>query len=352
MYHETILDDIDSNLYFKGKILDRKFQMAEDRNLKKDRQGDVDSYKKNCVKYCLNNKINISYINHISGLLNNDADMQDYVNTLIPGSFGMRYLFTLKSPYFSRDTDELYIVQNPILKEYTTKIPMIRGAGWKGYLSSAALKILKEKSEDDRYNISCIIKDYLSYTRVFGTGSKDFRSMKEILTSSLEKGNGDCEKALISYCLKDLGINIKLSKNGTSIVGQLVEQILKKKEKARDVFSVNKGRGIFYPTYFNKVDYEIINPQDKGKRKGTNPIFYEVVPKGSKGTFQFIYIPFNGILKDTKELNNEIKDDQKFIKDIFQYCLNDKGIGAKTKLGWGLAEDFKNEDLNIISFKR
>lgn len=296
----------------------------------------IKKYKKDYMR----SKFESSDIKIISGIFDNDTDMKSYVDDLIPGSFGIRCEFTLKSPYFSRDNDELYIVQNPVLKEYTTKIPMIRGSGWKGYLSSAALKKLKEKAEDVNCAISDMIKYYLSYIRVFGTGSEDFREMGKIIKNSIDenKDSSIYAKDLIKYCLCDLGININIIKKDTSIVEQLTTQIIKGKEKAKDIFSVNKGRGMFYPTYFEKINYEVINPQDKEKRKGLNPIFYEVVPSGSKGIFQFIYIPFNGMLKDKKELEAEIENDKKFIEEILKYCLENVGIGAKTKLGWGLGE--------------
>ena len=343
MRYEAIIDEINDadNLYFKGKVLERKRQTAIEKERKEIEKKEIEkNIKKHKEK---ESKFDLSDIKSISGIFEDDIDMKSYVDNLIPGSFGIRHEFIIKSPYFSRDNDELYIVQNPVLKEYTTKIPMIRGSGWKGYLSSAALKKLREKAEDDNYSISDMLKIYFSYTRVFGTGSENFRKMKETIETSIAK-NKDNKKdteALIKYCLYDLGINIKISKNGTSIVEQLTTQIFEEKEKAKDIFSINKGRGIFYPTYFDNINYEVINPHDREKRAGINPIFYEVVPSGSKGFFQFIYIPFNGILKDKKELDEEIETDKKFVEEILEYCLNNMGIGAKTKLGWGLGEILK-----------
>ena len=342
MSYEVILNEknndnlSDDKLYFEGKILERKRQTIKIKKIEKRNEKEIKKYEEDYIK----KEFDCSNIKIISGIFDENVDMKNYVDNLIPGSFGIRCEFTLKSPYFSRDNDELYIVQNPVLKEYITKIPMIRGSGWKGYLSSAALKKLKEKVKDNNYTISNIIKYYLSYTRIFGTGSENFRKLRETIENLIEKGenNDRCVKALIKYCLYDLGINLNISKNGTSIIKQLATQILEKKEKAKNIFLVNKGRGIFYPTYFSNLNYEVINPQDKVKRKGSNPIFYEVVPSGSKGVFQFTYIPFNGILEDKEKLKEEIKNDKKFIEEIFKYCLGNVGIGAKTKLGWGLAK--------------
>lgn len=65
---------------------------------------------------------------------------------------------------------------------------------------------------------------------------------------------------------------------------------------------------------------------------------YEVVPKGTKGIFQLIYIPYDGILMGKDKLENEIENDKKFIKEILKEALENIGIGAKTKLGWGRAK--------------
>ena len=334
MGYEAILNEVDRNsfdscnydeLYYTGKL-----SHTGNGELKTE------------IKIALTKlEIDLQNIKSVSGIFERDEDMKNYINSLIPGSFGLRIEFILKSPYFSRDNDELYIVQNPVLKEYTTKVPMIKGSGWKGYLSSTALKMLAEKVENDDSSISDMIKFYLSYIRIFGTGSEDFRKLEEMITKYIENNHDNQDKqkltnALIKYCLYDLGINIRISKNGTSIEEQLVEQIREKEKSVVEIFSVSKGRGIFYPTYFNKISYEVINPQNEKKRKGTFPIFYEVVPSGAEGIFQFIYVPFNGILKDKKALKKEVEEDKRFLEEVFKYCLEQTGIGAKSKLGWGL----------------
>lgn len=111
--------------------------------------------------------------------------------------------FQLQSPYFSRDDDELNIIQNPIRKENISKVPMLRASSWKGKLSSVALDRLREKVESN--NIKNILRYYLSYTRVFGTGSKDFRKVEKelgrIIVNTEKEINYDIE--FIEKILKD-----------------------------------------------------------------------------------------------------------------------------------------------------
>lgn len=324
MSNETILNNkLCDDRYYKSKWFIRKKVVEKERNLS---PPEISKYKKD----------ELDYINEITGIFSDKERFENYITDLIPNSFGINCAFTLESPYFSRDDDELYFIQNPILKENTTKIPMIKGSAWKGCFSHTVLKILREMICKEDIPFDDIIILYLSYIRIFGTGSDKFRAMENEIKNLTKRNERDkkFEEALISYCLYDLGINVSIKRNGTSIVDQLVEQIL----NDIDILSVHKGRGIFYPTYFEQIKYEVINPHDRKKRAGKNPIFYEVVPKGTKGIFQFIYIPFDGVAADKDKLKAEAKYDKALIQRIFKYCIESNGIGAKTKLGWGLGK--------------
>lgn len=325
MHYEIILENKMDNYYFKSKIYKKKGKKPSDF---------INDYKNGI------NIKNTNKIQEVSGIFSDPGNFENYIKTLIPGSFGLWYKFGLESPYFSSDDDEFYIISNPILKEQISKIPMIKGSSWKGLLSSVALNKLRKEVESK--NIKDAIKYYSSFVRVFGTGSGNFRKVNKEIEKVIEKNNDDKEltKELIKYCLFDLGININIKKDGTSIVKQLIAQIaeIQNKGKVKKIFSVRKGRAIFYPTYFDKLNYEIINPHDRKNRVGKNPIMYEVVSKKTEGIFQLIYIPYDGILMKKDNLEKEIKADKEFIKEILKEALENTGIGAKTKLGWGRAK--------------
>jgi len=60
---------------------------------------------------------NINQIKQISGIFDNITRLQGYIQKLPKYSFAIWFKFKLEAPYFSKDDDEFYIIQNPILKE-------------------------------------------------------------------------------------------------------------------------------------------------------------------------------------------------------------------------------------------
>ncbi|MFU0800652.1 MAG: hypothetical protein ACFWUE_08350 [Xylanivirga thermophila] len=335
MFHEVILEGENiENYYFNSKATAKK---DKPRNFIEDKNGEI-------LKF-------IDEISTISGIYKDEESFKQYIQQLMPGSFGIRFEFELSSSYFSKDDDEFYVVPNSVLKEYICKIPMIRGSNWKGILSAIGLKIIKEELYCEDIPTDKILENYMSMARIFGTGSENFRNLEKALNSFVEE-NGKEEaliQCLIKYALFDLGINIKIDKNGESIVEQILEQIIENKNKACSGLLTQKGRAIFYPTYFNQLGFEVLKPSDRevkktynrNKKKNSSPIFFEVVPKENKGTFQMAYIPFDGVLETRKALESQQKKDFEFLKAIIEKALSEKGIGAKTKIGWGRVKEWK-----------
>ena len=307
---------------------------------------------------------NIQKIEQISGIYDNPTNLQNYIDKLPKHSFAIWFKFQLKAPYFSKDDDEFYIIQNPILKETNFKVPMISGSAWKGALAHAFRDLISESGLEDRK------KKTESFLRIFGAGSESIKAIEKYV---LEKGSS-LEKAkekLIEFLLFELGLEIdgKLLEEINNIRSKddllnVIKNGLSKNELSKKLednqkdlpleFQTHKGRAIFYPTYFDGLSLEIINPHDRRKRAGKNPIHYEVVPARTEGIFQLIYIPFDGITKDDETLKKEVEEDLKNLCSAIEK-LSNKGIGAKTKLGWGrfeiLKEDKKiclNSDLGIL----
>lgn len=100
-----------------------------------------------------------------------------------------------------------------------------------------------------------------------------------------------------------------------------------------------KGRLIFYPTYFDKIWLEIINPHNRKTKAGTTPIFYEVVPEGSSGIFSLLYIPFDLIGSNDANRRNEALADFRKISSAVKEMMTAYGFGAKTSSGFGVIED-------------
>ncbi|MDI3541068.1 MAG: CRISPR-associated protein Cmr2, partial [Thermosediminibacterales bacterium] len=54
--------------------------------------------------------------------------------------------------------------------------------------------------------------------------------------------------------------------------------------------------------------------------------------------FQLVYIPYDSVMMARKEVKQQMKDDCKLLKELIRAVLEQNGIGAKTKLGWGTAQ--------------
>jgi len=276
----------------------------------------------------IDNKV-LEEIKQISGIIAKD-DINKTIEDLIPHYFIIQANFGLQTPYFSRDDDNFYIIDNPIMKEKVWKVPMVRPSAWKGAFFNAAMKRLKEKEGKDFADI------YFMIYRIFGTGSEEFRK----LSQWIQKENKEkFKRSLLLYALFELGKKINpQSDTIESLYNKILDEIGSKS------FVPHKGRAIFYPTYFDRLSLEVINPHNRRTKAGTHPIYYEVVPKGTKGIFQLIYIPHDAILLKNGKVRKQAKDDADFLIELFKETLQETGIGAKTKLGWGKAE-IKDEDI-------
>lgn len=279
----------------------------------------------------------IASIKKISGIIENKDKISEIVKDLPTYSFILWSEFELNNSYFSRDDDNFYLIQNPVLKEQIFKIPMIRGSSWKGSLASAFKDIINDEKEKTK------VID--SYFRIFGAGSESIQNLesyfknkseKEGLTNLKDKG---IKEKIVELLLFELGLTLNKEEINKIKSGEIVDVItewLTSKSKDYIVKSklpfelrTHKGRVVFYPTFFDKISLEVINPHDRSKRTGKAPIFYEVVPTGSRGILQIVYIPF-----DLSTNKDEIESDINYLISAIE-ILSEKGIGAKTKLGWG-----------------
>ena len=278
--------------------------------------------KENNIKYFKINKKDLETIKSLIKIPN--------VATLIPYSFILYGKIKLQSPYFSKDDDEFYLIQNPCLKDKAFKVPMARGSGWKGAIAKAGKDLINED-----------FSWFSSYVRIFGTGSEEYGKLIE----GLEKNKG-ITKILIKYLLFELGK--KLTKDDIETIKNNPQDYLKnlnknftKQDIGKTMFlNIHRGRAIFYPTFFDTLSLEIINPHSRKTRAGTNPIHYEVVPENTEGILQIVYIPHDGILTENSKLKEEVEKDIYFLTKCIEKTAKN-GIGAKTKLGWGRFEIIK-----------
>jgi len=98
------------------------------------------------------------------------------------------------------------------------------------------------------------------------------------------------------------------------------------------------GRLHLFPTFFNRIGLEIINPHDREKRVGKNPILMESVPIDTSGLFTALYVPYNIIGNDV-EMKNQVAKDIELIATGLKAMFRDCGFGAKTSSGYGQAKN-------------
>lgn len=110
-----------------------------------------------------------------------------------------------------------------------------------------------------------------------------------------------------------------------------------------------QGRLRFFPTFFDKKGLEIINPHNRERHVGRNPILIECVPAGAEGTFTLLYVPFgepnaeSGIAACCRDLS--------MIATAIRTLFVEIGVSAKTSSGYGLAEERLREGANAIRLK-
>ena len=100
------------------------------------------------------------------------------------------------------------------------------------------------------------------------------------------------------------------------------------------------GRLMFYPTFFNLIDVEVINPHSRKTKAGTHPIYLECVPAGATGAFSLLSVPFDSIgRKDTDEIRAEAQRDLLLVAEATGAMMLTYGFSAKRTSGYGTAED-------------
>lgn len=100
------------------------------------------------------------------------------------------------------------------------------------------------------------------------------------------------------------------------------------------------GRLYFFPTFFDQIGLEVINPHDRKTGVGAlGPILMECVPPGTKGEFLVLYVPFGTFGRgEAKRRRAEIAEDLQVLCEGIQSMLTTYGFGAKTSSGFGTAE--------------
>ena len=252
-------------------------------------------------------------------------EYQDFLQTspdlsLLPaGSCTTSFTFMLATPYISKDDVALHLLDNPAKKEWVFKLPYVASTQWKGTLHATMVRQLVEwwqglekAQQSQRAMRKEFVARRIQLTRLFGT---EIESVRQYLAQcggeSLDKWYGRYVRCFLSAS------------------GFLA------------------GRLYFYPSFFARLGMEVINPHDRETGAGSQPIYFEVVPKDATGRFTLLYVPFDRIGKDEAETRRQVAADLTLLAEGLQAMFTLYGFGAKTSSGFGLAEDMV-EDGNLV----
>lgn len=107
----------------------------------------------------------------------------------------------------------------------------------------------------------------------------------------------------------------------------------------------NRGRLQFYPTFFDQIGLEVINPHDRKTKAGIMPIYIESVPEGAAGTFSLLYVPFDLMGRPYNEVREEVRKDLYRAYYSLMVMMLTYGFSAKKSSGFGVIRDgFEKDD--------
>lgn len=182
--------------------------------------------------------------------------------------------FTLQSPWYSKDDRPFHVLDNPVRKDHVFGVPHMSATSWKGLLRWAC-------------------------------------RMQAGLLGYLANHDGKFDD------WHDCPWIVHLFGN-------------EKGEKKH----FQQGALVFYPTWFSKIGFEVINPHSRTSRSGTQPIYYEVVPADTPGMLRLLYAPLPGAARPTGVKPEEAIER---MLDAVENLLTTYGISAKRTAGWGTA---------------
>ncbi|MHA1679401.1 MAG: CRISPR-associated protein [Promethearchaeota archaeon] len=237
---------------------------------------------------------------HVVGL-NRSID----ITNLPKGTMALEISITLEKPFMSRDDVPLYIIDASARKDKVFGVPVTSAMAWKGNLRWTMMKLFLESRRD---NPEDFLKTRIEHTILFGT-EKGTRNA----------GNTGWAKYMDELCRK---------------------AETKYKDQLKTLFNTEcvpnlEGHLHFYPTFWNKIDLDIINPHDRTTGAGTNPIHLEIVPAGAKGVFRLLHVPFYGKKPEGANLFDTFLEIVQGLKEM----MLTYGFSAKKSSGLGIIKD-------------
>ena len=248
------------------------------------------------------------------GLMTNNAPN---LQNLPLCSWFLQFIFILVKPWMSKDDDRFYVTEsiNPVRKDKVFNLPMMSAASWKGLLRWTAMRVRLVENKDQMSDEE-FADERFRQSRLFGD----------------EKGEEPGQSKDFAAYLDNLKQSAK------ELYRQKVKKYFLGDANAKEM-PHHSGRMSFYPTFFDLIDVEVINPHSRKTKAGTHPIYLECVPAGAKGTFSLLYVPFDLIGRPEDEVKAEAREDLCLIAEAVPEMMLTYGFSAKRTSGYGTARD-------------
>lgn len=236
----------------------------------------------------------------------------DAIYQLPAFSFLLRVPFRLRKPYLSKDDATFHLLDNPVRKEKLFQAPMVAATGWKGALRASLVQhlvawwsSLNDDERQQRTHRKTFLQRRIQMARLFGN----------------EKGVQN----------DDTSSKVFLDKIGGERLAHIYRRVVRRYLSSSGFFA---GRLHFFPTFFDQLALEVINPHNRQSGVGERgPILMECVPQGAKGELLVLYVPFG-----TSD-PHQIATDLEITAQGLQAMLTTYGFGAKTSSGFGVVEE-------------
>lgn len=226
-------------------------------------------------------------------------------------SWFLQLRFKLETPLICKDDETFYIHDNPFHKDKVFKVPFYPASAWKGRLRWMAYKQWVEGGGDaqQRLDLSLLFGDE--------TGEEEDQKLAAYLDQS-HPATKEKYRSLVQDFFRS-----------ENVKSEDVEEI--------GLLPHHAGWLRFYPSFFGKMDLEVINPHSRKTKAGINPIMIETVLAGETGTFALLFSPM-GVTACKCSPEMMVRQLELIIgalDDLFRVY----GFGAKTSSGFGAVSE-------------
>lgn len=253
------------------------------------------------------------------------------ITTLPAGAWAIHFPFVLSKPYLSRDDTDFHILDNPVKKEHVFAVPYVAPSQWKGALRAAMIQETVAPLRGNTIDERRFTERRLRLYRLFGSEPDGVAGYMNRALALHRAGlrpetAGERERAAWEERVEA----------ETEQVAQTFEGLLRERGYRIGDVEGFRGRLRCYPTYFDDIGLTVINPHERDTGAGKQPIYFECVPAGARGTFTLLYVPLDRAGADDSETRRQATADLRLAAAGVYATMTLYGFGAKTSSGFGV----------------